>query len=68
MDRYAIAWTVWILAFVAIEAAAVFDAKPGGTFSEGVWAFLEGGPSRYVLIGACLLWLTIHFLGRGRWG
>ena len=40
MDKFAIAWVVWIIAFIVIEAWAVFDGKVGGTLSEGIWAFL----------------------------
>lgn len=68
MDKFAIAWILWAIAFIVIEFMALLDKKPGGTLSEGIWAFLGGGPARYLLVGAVLLWLLIHFLGKGRWG
>ena len=68
MDKFAIAWTLWIIAFVVIEAVAVFDGKAGGTLSEGIWVFLSGGPARYLLLIGLLSWLVIHFLGRGKYG
>lgn len=54
--------------FLLTELAALARAAPGDTFSEKVYGFLEVGPARYILVGATLLWLTIHFLWRGRLG
>lgn len=61
-------WGSWLLAFVLIEAAAIMRGGPGDTFSEFIWAFLGGGWSRYFLLGGLLIWMTIHFLGRGKVG
>lgn len=66
--RFSLAWIVWAVAFIAIEAAALMAPDTGGTLSEHVWLFLDGGPGRYLLVGGFLSWLAIHFLGRGKWG
>jgi len=66
--RYSLAWAGWILGFLLIEGAALFDSTEGDTLSEHVWAFLDGGWSRYLLLGGFFSWLVIHFFGKGKAG
>jgi hypothetical protein len=68
-------WLGWGLYFLVVEGMALFNAKPGDTLSEHVWAFLgysEGVryPTgwtrlRRFLVLAFLAWLVVHFLTGG---
>lgn len=62
------AWLAWFAAFAGIEGIALVDPQPGDTLSEQIFAFLDGGPARYVLLGGFLTWLVLHFMGKGRLG
>lgn len=61
-----------VLWFLTWEFMAVARAHEGDTFSELVYAFLRGGPARYLLAGGIFLgltsWLFIHFFWQGKHG
>lgn len=65
---YALAFFV----FLVVELIAVARKTEGDTLSEHIWSFLDGGPAR--VIGFALVWcgvtvwLTLHFLWRGKHG
>jgi len=63
--KFTIAWIVWILAFVVIEAIAVFNAVEGDTLSEQVWV-VAAIPLGWIALSAFMLWLTYHFLFDGK--
>ena len=62
------AWALWLLAFIVIEGLALLRPAKDDTLSEHVWSWLSGGPARYILLGGFLIWLIVHFLGKGKWG
>ena len=79
MSIWTIAWLAWLGLFGIIESAALFNSKSGDTLSEHVWAWFGVRTSatsdktvtwwtrtrRVVLLGF-LAWLSVHFLGGGR--
>jgi hypothetical protein len=66
--RFSLAWLVWLASFAVLEGIALWRPEPGDTLSEHVFAFLDGGPARYVLLGGFLSWLVLHFMGKGKIG
>lgn len=71
MSPYTVAWLVWIASFVAIEGAALKDARKGDTLSEHIrsWFGVTGEGSfpklRRVALVAGLAWLSLHLITRG---
>lgn len=70
-------WPVWIFYinyaaafawFLGWELLAVYRAEKGDTFSEIIFAFLRGGPARYLLLGGVFAWLIVHFFWHGKHG
>lgn len=71
--NYTILWVVWILGFLGIEAAALFNKKRGDTLSEHVWALIGNTKRGYPktkthkvargALAALLAWLGFHFFG-----
>lgn len=64
--RYTAAWILWLLAFAAIEGAALLDPGAGDTLTETIrqWFTLE---SRDQWVGRTALaiglaWLVHHFM------
>ena len=65
--RYVIAWSVMVVAFIVIETLALLDHDPGGdTASELIWEIVSI-PFLWWVAAGFLLWLSIHFLGRGEY-
>lgn len=80
MSAWTWLWLGWGVYFLAVEAAALYDSKPGNTLSEHIWLWLgtqrrrPGEPERQrsgwtqlrrVLLLAFLAWLVVHFLTGG---
>lgn len=71
--KYSIAWVIWILFFVVVEALAIIDKKKGDTLSEHFWkkfgivdAEKKRNKKGLRLVGAAfLMWLVIHLLTGG---
>jgi len=61
-----------VLWFLLWEFMAVARDQKGDTFSELIYAFLRGGPARYILVGGIFVslvgWLFIHFFWQGKHG
>jgi hypothetical protein len=65
--EYTIAWVLWLGAFLAIEVLALLNNDPGAdTLSEHVWLAVQT-PLAWWLLAGFLVWLTIHFLFRGKY-
>jgi hypothetical protein len=70
-DGFAIAWILWIIAFLIIEIIAVVRKAPNDTLSEKVWAFFSVKDKskwwrlRRALLAGFLIWLFLHFLSGG---
>jgi hypothetical protein len=68
---YTILWIMWILAFLVIEGAAIFNKDPGDTLSEHVWKWFSvtdkgiGWRIKRVILLAFMGWLTVHFMTGG---
>ncbi len=65
------AWVLWILSGVVLEFIALFSRGKGDTLSENVWAVFQHptwGKFAAWMLTAFLLWLTVHFATRGKWG
>ena len=70
---YHIGWALWLGWFVIFETIALRDTDLGDTFSEHVWwaIFEPSGRPRpviYYLALGFMIWLTVHFLFKGRLG
>lgn len=59
-------WVLWIVAFLAVELPAVFNAKKGDTFSEAWWRFLRirtgkvvGPQGDVVYVKPWPLWISV---------
>lgn len=67
MSGWTVAWILWIAAFVAIEAPAIFNKTPGDTLSEHTrrWFATRTKPrawrARRLVLACFLLWLALHF-------
>ena len=69
--KYTVAWVVWILVFVVIEAVAIADKKKGDTLSEHLWAWFDIKDAekfyklkRFAFVSA-LVWFVMHILTGG---
>ena len=64
MSPWSIAWLVWILAFAAIEAPAVWRKRKGDTLSEQWWWLRDRKigpvPVGWAILLPFWIWLTIH--------
>ena len=62
---YALLWTGWILAFLAIELTAIFTGHSQYTLSDFVWRLEEVNRAwtflRYFVAAFCV-WLTLHLV------
>lgn len=69
-SKYTWAWAIWVLAFGAIEFAAIQDKREGDTLSEHVWKLIGtriAQRSWYQWIWrlgllALFAWLIPHFM------
>ena len=68
--KYTVMWLVWILAFFAIEGAALRSGKLGDTLSEHVRTWIgTNNPARTwsmwilrIIVCGGLFWLIPHFM------
>lgn len=65
-------WGIWIIFFVIVEAAAIYDKDPGDTLSEHVWRLFrvrhDGrriGVWRRRVLFLFVAWLAAHLLSGG---
>ena len=71
MSGWTIAWLLWLACFLAIELPAILNRRAGDTLSEHVWlwASVKGKGAwwriRRIVLGAFLLWLSVHMLTGG---
>ena len=69
--KYTVAWIIWILLFIVIEALAVINNKKGDTLSEHFWEWFDikdiGKPRKVMRLAALggLTWLFVHLLTGG---
>ncbi len=74
-SKYTWAWFIWLLAFGAIEFAAIQDKRKGDTLSEHVWKLIgtktENKSTRQWIFRLGLLglfaWLISHFMTGWTW-
>lgn len=61
-------WVAWLLMFLAIEGAAIFNKDKGDTLSEHVWAWfkIKDKPRewtwRRAVLAGFLVWLLVHMV------
>lgn len=72
---YTWAWALWALAFFVIEGIALKDPDRGDTLSEYVWYAMFTGKAGFsprsvvfYLVAGFMVWLTVHFVFKGRFG
>lgn len=69
-QRWTLLWVTLLVIVLGFEFWAIFDDEPGNTISENVWALLSLSWLLWLVLGAILLWLTVHLLlpkVRGWW-
>ena len=62
MTRWRWLWVILLVVVLVFEFIAIFNGEPGDTISENVWALLSLSWLLWLIMGAILLWLTVHFL------
>lgn len=70
-NYWTLAWGLWVLAFVVLEAIALRSPSKHDTLSEQIWGAydLPGYGKFFAWLGTFIaVWATVHFLSRGRWG
>lgn len=71
ISPWTLAWVGWIVAFLVLEGAAIFNRTPDDTLSSQVWkwASIKGKGTAYKWRRFALLtflaWLVAHFLTGG---
>lgn len=73
--KYTMMWIAWILAFGAIEFAALQDKREGDTLSEHIWHIIGTNAAKKqpwhwflrVAVLGLLVWLIVHFSTRWNW-
>lgn len=69
MNKWSIAWAVWVLIGIAIEMAALLNKTKDDTLSENIWAVYANptfGKFIAWMFTAFLLWMCLHFVYRGK--
>lgn len=59
-------WISWLAVGGVIELITLFNVSKEDTLSENVWALFTAYPLTVWLVGGFLIWLTLHFLTRGK--
>ncbi len=59
-------WILWLAVGGVIELITLFNAPKEDTLSENVWALFTAYPITAWLVGGFLIWLTLHFLTKGK--
>lgn len=63
--KWWIGWALWLVMFAILETMALLDPRSGDTLSEHVWWVLQA-PVLWFVGAGFMVWLTIHFLTRGK--
>lgn len=74
MNRFQIAWIVWVLWFIVWEWIAVTNDRPNDTLSEQIWLLIGTGSERSGLnwffrigLAAGIAWMIPHFMTGWKW-
>ena len=59
-------WAVWILYFLVVEFAAIFNDSPDDTLSEHVWTLMNASSFITFAVVSLLVWLIYHFVWERR--
>jgi hypothetical protein len=62
MTRWRWLWIILLAVILVFEFVAIFNDETGDTISENIWALLSLSWLLWLLMGAVLLWLSVHFL------
>ena len=71
LSYFTIAWIGWFVYFFAVEVPALLNDRKGDTLSEHIWNWFairrkgRAWRARRFVLGAFLLWLSIHFMTGG---
>jgi len=72
MDKFTIAWILWIAYFLVVEFDALLTNNIPGTLSDHVWNWfsMKGYGKlwrlRRLLLLSLMAWLSAHFLTAGK--
>ena len=61
------AWCAWAAEGAILEGIALRQKRRGDTLSEHIWALVRLPPVWWTVLGL-MIWATLHFLGRGKYG
>lgn len=62
MSKWRALWIGLLVIVLTFEFIAIFNDEPGDTISENVWALLDLSWLLWMVFGAALTWLVVHFL------
>lgn len=62
MTRWRWLWVILLAIVLFFEFVAILNDEPGDTISENVWALLSLSWLLWLIMGAILVWLSVHFL------
>jgi hypothetical protein len=62
VTRWRWLWLILLAVILTFEFVAIVNDEPDDTISENVWALLSLSWLLWLILGAVLLWLTVHFL------
>lgn len=66
MTTWGWVWLMWMVYFALAEGIALFNHRPGDTFSAHVWWWMGAGWSwQRVIVAVFLAWLAYHFVKQG---
>jgi hypothetical protein len=71
--NYTIAWIIWGLYFVVVEADAILHNDAAGTLSDHIWKWFcvndqkeRFARLRRVVLLCFMAWLSVHFISGGK--
>ena len=74
MNRFQVAWIIWVVWFLVWEFYAIKTQAPMGTLSANVWALIGTGTERTglnwffrVFLAGLFAWLIPHFYTGWNW-
>ena len=67
MSGWTVAWILWLVAFAAIEGAALWNKGRNDTLSEHIWSWFDirsvkGWHWKRWLLAGFLVWLLVHMV------
>lgn len=72
MDKFTLAWILWIAYFLVVEFDALLTGRPAGTLSDHVWDWFSIRNKgalwrlrRFILL-SFVAWVSAHFLTGGK--